>query len=309
MNSELLKVFDLSIRNMFQNLSRGDLTRIEEIRLRTNQPLICIVHGNELALNQRGVCKVEEAHIVTLQEVKNTLKLMSNFSLFSIEEQVKKGFFTINGGHRVGVCGKTVIVNGEIATIKDISSLNVRISRQILGCSDNYIRYVVDKGVKNTLIVSAPNNGKTTFLRDLVRNVSNQGYGCVVVDERSEIGGTYKGELQCDLGRRTDVLDSCDKVLGLNMALRSMAPKAIVVDEVGTDEDIKALIKVFNSGVNIIATCHAENIEQFKQKKIFKSFVEEKLFDRYIFIKDKKPIGIYGSELDENINLLDTYRK
>ncbi len=306
MNSEFLKMFDINLRGMLQNLSTKDLNRVEEIRLRTNQPLVCIVRGMELPLNSRGVCRVEEAYLVSNQEVKNTLKLMSNFSLFSIEEQVKKGFFTISGGHRVGVCGKTVIVNGEIVTIKDISSLNVRISRQILGCSDNYINYVVDNGVKNTLIISAPNNGKTTFLRDLVRNVSNRGFGCVVVDERSEIGGTYKGELQCDLGFRTDVLDSCDKVLGLTMALRSMAPRVIVVDEIGTDEDVNALLKAFNSGVNIIATCHAENLEQFKQKKVFQRFVEEKLFDRYIFMQSKKPVVIYDSELDICKDLLNS---
>ncbi len=306
MNSEFLKMFDINIRGMLQNLSTKDFGRVEEIRLRTNQPLVCIVRGMELPLNNRGVCRVEEAHLVTVQEVRNTLKLMSNFSLFSIEEQIKKGFFTISGGHRVGVCGKTVIVNGEINTIKEVSSLNVRISRQIVGCSDNYINYIVDNGVKNTLIISAPNNGKTTFLRDLVRNVSNKGFGCVVIDERSEIGGTYKGELQCNLGFRTDVLDSCDKVLGLTMALRSIAPRVIVVDEVGTEEDVNALLKAFNSGVNIIATCHAENLEQFKQKKIFQRFVEEKLFDRYIFMNNKKPVGVYDSELDVNKNLLNT---
>ncbi len=296
MTGELLKVFDLNIRSMLQGLELKDLNKVEEIRLRTNQPLVCIVRGQELALNENGVCKIQKAHKVSIQEVKNTLKLMSNFSLFSIEEQVKKGFFTINGGHRIGVCGKTVIINGEIVTIKDISSLNVRISRQIVGCSDHYIKHIVDDNVRNTLIISAPNNGKTTFLRDVVRNVSNKGFGCVVVDERSEIGGTYKGELQCDLGARTDVLDSCEKVLGMTMALRSMAPKVIVVDEVGTDEDTRALLKAFNSGVNIIATCHAEDLEQFKQKKVFQRFVDERLFERYIFLRDKRVCGVYDGE-------------
>ncbi len=303
MNSELFKIFDINLRTMLQSLSRRELNNLEEIRLRTNQPLVCIVRGEEIALNQKGSCRVEEAYIVSIQEIRNTLKLMSNFSMFSIEEQIKKGFFTINGGHRVGICGKTIIVNGEITTIKDISSLNVRISRQILGCSDDYLKYIVDKNVENTLIISPPNNGKTTFLRDLVRNVSNRGFGCVVVDERSEIGGSYKGELQCDLGLRTDVLDSCEKVLGMTMALRSMAPKVIIVDEIGTDEDIKALLKVFNSGVNIIATCHSENLEQFKEKKVFRHFVEEKLFDRYVFMKNKKPVAIYDSNLDKNLLL------
>ncbi len=297
MKQELLKVFDINIRKMLLNLNRGQLENVEEIRLRIKQPLICIVKGEEIVLNEKGPCNIEEGYLVNLIEIKNTLKLMSNFSLFSIEEQLKKGFFTISGGHRVGVCGKTVIVNGEITTIKDISSLNVRISRQVIGCSNEYLHNVLENGVKNTLILSPPNSGKTTFLRDLVRNVSNKGFGCVVVDERSEIGGTFQGELQCDLGCRTDVLDSCEKVLGLTMALRSMAPKVIVVDEIGTEEDSKALLKAFNSGVNIIATCHAENIEQLKQKVVFKKFIEEKLFDRYIFMKDKKPLAIYDSKL------------
>lgn len=304
MKRELLKMFDVNIRSiLFGALDLyGD--GVEEIRLRTNQPLVCVIAGDEIPLNEKGKCKIEQAHIVSKQEIKNTLKFMSNFSLFAIEDQIKKGFFTISGGHRVGVCGKVVSSNGEVVTVKDISSLNIRISRQVVGCSERYLEYFINKNdrVNNTLILSAPNNGKTTFLRDMVRNISNNGFSCVVIDERSELGGTYEGEAQCDLGRRTDILDSCEKVQGMTMALRSMSPKVIVVDEIATDADAQALIKVFNSGVSIIATCHAENIQQLKQKSSFRSFLNEKLFDRYVFMKDKKPIVIYDKDFESLYN-------
>ncbi len=296
---ELFKLFDMKIRDKLLKLSGNEISNLEEIRIRVNQPLICLTKGQEIGVSNIGRCAVENAHIVTVDEIKNTIKLMSNFSLYTIEDQIKKGFFTVSGGHRVGVCGKAVIENGEIKTLKDISSLNVRISREVKGCSDELMCFVVDKDkkqVRNTLIISPPNNGKTTLLRDLVRNISNSGYNLVVVDERSEIGGTYNGELQNDLGVRCDVLDACEKTVGMTMALRSMAPRVIVVDEIGTDEDIKALIKTFNSGVNIVATCHADSVEQFRQKQSFQRIIEEGLFEVYVLLRDKKVVGVFDRE-------------
>ncbi len=297
-NLEIINLLNNNLKTSFLKLSKGQINDIEEIRLRANQPLMCKINGEEKTLNLNGICSVESAYKVMLSDIKNTLKLMSNFSLFSIEEQLKKGFFTLKGGHRVGVCGKTIIQNGDIMAIKDISSLNIRVSRQVVGCSYKFIKYILSYKVKNTLILSAPNNGKTTLLRDIVRNISNLGYGCVVVDERSEIAGSYNGETKCDLGTRCDILDACDKVLGMTMALRSMSPKVIVVDEIGTDEDANAVKKVFNSGVNIIATTHAESIEELKQKYIFEKFLEQKFFDTYIFMKDKVPSIIYDKDLN-----------
>ncbi len=296
---ELFKLFDVKIREKLLKLNKTEISNLEEIRVRVNQPLMCITKGQEIGLNSFGSCVVEKAHVVTVDELKNTMKLMSNFSLFTIEEQIKKGFFTVSGGHRVGICGKAVIENGYIRTIKDISSLNVRISREVKGCSDDLMEYIVDnkeKHIRNTLIISSPNNGKTTLLRDLVRNVSNSGYNLVVVDERSEIGGTYNGVLQNDLGIRCDVLDACEKTEGMTMALRSMSPKVIVVDEIGSDEDTRALIKTFNSGVNIVATCHADSVEQFRQKRAFLRIIEEQLFEVYVVLRDKKVSEVYDQE-------------
>ncbi len=298
---ELFKLFDVKIREKLIKLTKAEISNLEEIRVRVNQPLMCITKGQEIGLNGFGSCVVEKAHVVTVDELKNTMKLMSNFSLFTIEEQIKKGFFTVSGGHRVGVCGKAVIENGDIRTIKDISSLNVRISREVKGCSDDLMGHIVDKEkkcIRNTLIISSPNNGKTTLLRDLVRNVSNCGYNLVVVDERSEIGGTYNGVLQNDLGIRCDVLDACEKTEGMTMALRSMSPKVIVVDEIGTDDDTKALIKTFNSGVNIVATCHADSVEQFRQKRAFHRIIEEQLFEVYVVLRNKEVSGVYDQEFN-----------
>ncbi len=290
---------DTNIKAMILNIPRDKLENIEEIRLRANQPLICKARGEEVFVNNGGQCKPSDAYYVTDIDVKNTIKLMSNFSLFSFDEQLRKGFFTLKGGHRVGVCGKTVIENGEIVTIKDISSLNIRISREILGCSDNIMKYIVDNRVQNTLILSPPNNGKTTLLRDLVRNISDSGFGCVIIDERSEIAGSYNGEAQVNLGTRCDVLDACDKILGISMAIRSMAPDVIIVDEIGTVDDIEAVSRAFNSGVNIVATTHCESLEEFKNKKSFEKIIEEKSFDRYVFMKNKRVSKVFDRNFNE----------
>lgn len=300
MKKIIFNMFDINIRTILMTLSKSEERGLEEIRLRTNSPLLCVIGGKEIALNSNGICDIKDAYIVGFNEIKNTLKLMSNFSLFSIDDQLKKGFFTLTGGHRVGVCGKVVMAKGGISAIKDISSLNIRVCREVIGCSDKYLKYILrDERLYNTLIISPPNHGKTTFLRDLVRNISNSGMDTVVIDERSEIGGSFNGELQCDLGKRCDVLDSCEKVLGMIMAIRSMSPKAVVVDEIGTGEDINAIINGFNCGVKIVATCHSENLEAFLKKKSFEKILKDKLFDRYIFIISKEVKNIYNADLEE----------
>lgn len=299
MKKTLFNTIDISIRKILSTLSLEEQNKLEEIRLRANSPLVCIIKGKEIPLYIKGISNIKNAHIVTIEEIRNTLKLMSNYSIFSIEEQLKKGFFTLKGGHRVGVCGKVVMEKGEIITIKDITSLNIRVCKEIIGCSNMYTKYILEnEHLYNTLIISPPNNGKTTLLRDIVRNISNRGVNVVVIDERSEIGGTSNGEVQCDLGYRCDVLDSCEKVLGMTMAIRSMSPKAIVVDELGTYEDIKAVYNTFNSGVKILGTCHSESFKEFKNKKNFENIVREKLFDRYIVLINKKVVEIYNKDFE-----------
>ncbi len=194
----------------------------------------------------------------------------------------------------MGFCCNFILENNNIKNITNISSLIIRVAKEIIGLSDKIIKYCVPR--KNILVISPPCCGKTTLIRDLTRNFSNNGYKVTVVDERSEICGMYFGVAEKDIGFRTDVLDSCPKDIGLNMAIRTCNPDIVVLDEIGTDKDLLGLYNAFNSGVNILATVHSDNIETFKIKKEFKRLINEKLIDLYIVL-DRKDKNIYTKRL------------
>lgn len=198
---------------------------------------------------------------------------ISKFSIFAFEEDVKQGFITIQGGHRVGITGEWVFENGDVKYLKNISSLNIRISREIIGFGKKFINYIYDKGkILNTLIISPPRCGKTTLLRDLTRIISNgdaplkRGFKVCVIDERSEIAASFCGVPQLDVGIRTDIYDNCLKSKGIILAIRSMAPEVIICDEIGTKNDFESILTAYNSGVSIISTIHGSSEEDFYNK-------------------------------------------
>ena len=238
---EILKLFAGSIRSILEG-SGLDFELVHEIRLRIYKPLIVIFAGREVFLDSRGkaVSDPVRAYLVTPREVKETLEYIANYSIYAYEDELKQGFITVQGGHRVGVAGKIMTEGEKIKGIKYISYINVRISHQIKGCATEVLPCLFGtEGICHTLIISAPRCGKTTMLRDLVRQLSDgtQEYpGCTVgvVDERSEIGGCYMGIPQNDVGIRTDILDCCPKAEGMMMLVRSMAPSIIAVDEIGS---------------------------------------------------------------------------
>ena len=182
--------------------------------------------------------------------------------------------------------------NGKVKTIRNISSLNIRICREILGCSKKVMKYIVeDKKVLNTLIISPPKCGKTTILRDIARNLSDGGKKISIIDERSEIAASYLGVPQMKVGIRTDVLDNCLKSEGLIMAIRSLSPEIIICDEIGTLKDIEALIMAFNSGVNIIVTLHGESIDDLTNRSVFKELLENNVVERVILLSNREGVG------------------
>ena len=192
----------------------------------------------------------------------------------------------------------------HLKTIKNISFINIRIAHEVKGVADNLMHRVYENGrIHNTLIISPPGFGKTTLLRDIIRNISNgSGYGggrtCSIIDERSELAGSYNGIPQLDVGMRTDVLDACPKSLGMMMAIRSMAPQIVAVDELGTEEDIRALFSVIRSGCSILATVHGDDIESLNEKSFLKEVMKEKVFTRYIVITNQRhETNIYDGEL------------
>ena len=188
---------------------------------------------------------------------------------------LKQGFITVEGGHRVGVAGKVIIENEKVKNIQYISSLNVRISHEVLGCADALIPYITEnKQICHTLIISPPCCGKTTLIRDLIRQISDgneyiKGCSVGVVDERSEIAGCFLGEPQNDVGMRTDVLDNCPKDAGMEMLLRSMAPQILAVDEIATERDVQTLQKAMHCGTKVLATVHGTSFSELEKKPFF----------------------------------------
>nr|WP_132281996.1 stage III sporulation protein AA [Natranaerovirga hydrolytica] len=309
--TSILKIFSLNIREILQKALTIDFNYLQEIRLRINAPLMIIYKNREIFITNQGdfsyTCK--NAFIVNKKEIKETIEYISNYSLYAFEEDIKQGFITIEGGHRIGLAGKVIVEQGRVKNIKHISFINIRISHEIKGCANGVIHNIIDEdNLYHTMIISPPRCGKTTLLRDIIRQVSNGEHTLTpktigVVDERSEIGACYNGIPQNDLGIRTDVLDCCPKVEGMLMLIRSMSPQVIAVDELGSDVDIKAIEYVINSGCKLICTVHGQSIDDVKQKPLLDKLVANKIFERYIILSNKKTIGeitdIYNQKLEK----------
>lgn len=272
---EILKKLPSSISGDLSCLPTSMIDGLEEVRLRC---------GKNIRLKTRLSEKVIP-HLVTSDELRSTLNSLIKYSFYAYEQDLARGFVTIEGGHRIGVCGKVVVKNGQPALIREISSLNIRFAKEIKGCADKLVREVLDErgGAINTLIVSPPGCGKTTMIRDLTRHISNRGLQVSVCDERSEIAGMYCGRTSFDLGSRTDVLDGCDKAYGIPMLIRSMAPDAIVTDEIGKIEDIKAVRQCMSTGVALITTIHGSNMEEIENSAIGE-LIQGKVFRRIVFL-------------------------
>lgn len=278
---EILKKLPSSISGDLNCLPTSMIDGLEEVRLRCGKNIRLKTNLSEKVI----------PHLVNSDELRSTLNSLIKYSFYAYEQDLARGFVTIEGGHRVGVCGKVVVKNGQPALIREISSLNIRFAKEIKGCADKLVREVTDErgGAINTLIVSPPGCGKTTMIRDLTRHISNRGFQVSVCDERSEIAGMYCGRTSFDLGSRTDVLDGCDKAYGIPMLIRSMAPEVIVTDEIGKTEDIKAVRQCMSTGVALITTIHGSNMEEIENSAIGE-LIRGKVFRRIVFLtKDAGP--------------------
>jgi stage III sporulation protein AA len=265
--------------------------KLQEIRLRTGQPLWVLHNGCGYLLSEKGevVKHKTEAYLVEEKDLRQTLEYASEYSLYAYENEKRQGFLTISGGHRIGLAGSVVVEQGKIKNIVNISMLNIRVACEYIGCAKEIMSFLVDgKEVKNVLIVSPPGGGKTTLLRDVIRNLSSEQYGYTVgvVDERGEIAACYRGVPQNDLGITTDVLDGCPKGEGMEMLLRSMAPDVIAVDELSVKEKEEVMI-ASNGGCKILATIHGENLQQVEKKGWINGGDDNVCFDRIILMKNR----------------------
>lgn len=283
--------------------------KIEEIRLRSGMPLNLYFQGQNYFVSPQGELgrDLKDSVYVSPASIHKTFQLISNYSVYAFQEEIKNGFITLRGGHRVGIGGKVLYGSRGIETIKNISSLNIRIAREKKDIAQKLVPYILDYNgsIYNTLIISPPQCGKTTLLRDLIRILSNgpgsnqaKGFKLGVIDERSEISGMYNGQPQHDIGIRTDVLDGCNKKDGTTMLIRAMSPDIIAMDEIGSHTDVEAIHESLKAGIKIIATVHGSSLKDLLARRSLKILLEDKVFGRYVSLDNSRGVGTIRQILD-----------
>lgn len=302
LKKDILPVLSQEIADIISRVDMSRLESIEEIRLRADKPLMVQNYRNEWFVRLDGTLDMSPAKAVVVSQkaISRTLELMSGNSIYAFQEEIKSGFITIRGGHRIGITGKVVYDGSAVKNIKDISGLNIRLSNQVIGCASRIIGHILNgkTGIFNTLLISPPQCGKTTLLRDIARCLSNgipeygiNGIKIGIVDERSEIAACFKGIPQNDVGIRTDVLDGCQKSQGMAMMIRSMSPDVIITDEIGCEGDRDAVLGVLNAGVKIITSAHGYNVSELKSRREVLKLLEDKVFERYIVLGNSSGPG------------------
>ena len=304
----MAKWFGEDIRSVLDKIRTISFHEVEEIRLRVGQPLLVRTSDEDIFINREGkVSSPDQAHIVNREDLACALERMTHSSVYAAEEDLKKGFLTLPGGNRVGVTGEAILQNGQIQTMKHISSLNLRIARDIPGRGFKILPLLLGTGgiLCHTLLISPPRAGKTTLLRDLIRIISDgvpqlgfRGQTVGVVDERGELAGMWQGVPTYNLGYRTDVLDGCPKASGMNMIIRSMAPQVMAMDELGHSDDVTAIEDALRTGVRILSTAHASSLEEALVRPTLAHLLEQGVFERLVVLSRKHGPGTIDGVYD-----------
>lgn len=284
---------------------------LEEIRLRLGRPLALHRRRESCFLDEGGgIAPAEGAYRPDRQDLERALQLISSSSLYAFGEELRNGYLTVPGGHRVGLCGQAVVQGGRIVRLKHITGMNYRVARQVKGAARPYLRHFLDqrrRRVYHSLLIAPPGGGKTTFLRDLARCLSDgvaelgfSGFKVAVVDERSEIAGSFQGRPQLDVGERTDVLDACPKAEGMMMLLRAMGPQIIVTDEIGREEDAAAVLEVIHAGVTVVATAHGSSLAELRSRPGLRRLLDHRVFERALILGWSRGAGTVEQLCDLN---------
>lgn len=293
---EISEVLKKAMSQHIQELLEIRLRAGSVLSVRTLQGVFFIQRNGALSEEPKGAVPI------TMALLQKILHCMSGHSLYAYENEIRQGFLTLPGGHRVGITGTAVMEGGSIRNIQAVSGLNIRIARQFKGCAEPLLPWIRSRdSIHNTLLLSSPGCGKTTMLRDLIRLVSSVDHHMVsVVDERGEIAGSIQGVPRFDIGACTDVLSACPKKQGMLMMLRSMGPEILAVDEIGDVGESEILLTVLNSGVKLLCTIHGEEPQQLLKKPVVSEIMQLKLFDRIVVLSGRQGPGtiehIYNGE-------------
>ncbi|MDR0889355.1 MAG: Flp pilus assembly complex ATPase component TadA [Oscillospiraceae bacterium] len=278
---QALQICPQSLRTAVERFS--GLEGMEELRLRSGRPVMIRLAEKTISI---------ASHLCTQELLQGILGAATGHAIYAAQNMLSRGFVTIAGGHRLGICGTAVVKNGEIATLKDISSVNLRIARQIYGAGESAANYLWTHP-HSTLILGAPGAGKTTLLRDIVRLCSNRfAWRICLVDERMELAACVGGAPQFDVGEHVDVLTGADKETSIEMLLRAMNPQWIALDEITAAQDVAAISRASYCGVRFLATAHAQSKQELYARPVYRALMEQGVFQNLIRIGQNRSIHL-----------------
>ena len=293
----ILNFLPKKIADLINKIPPNQKAELEETRIRINRPIEMTMKGTPRFLS----------YVIQPEDAFQLMNKISHFSIYTLEEELKQGFITVSGGHRIGLAGRVILEGGKVKAIRDISSFNIRIAREKVGIAEPLIPYIYQGSWMHTMVIGPPQTGKTTLLRDIAR-IASSGFGARgiqaskvgIVDERSEIAGCVNGIPQLTFGDRLDVLDACPKAEGMMMMIRSMSPDILVVDEIGRKEDTEAIQEAVHAGITLMMTTHGTSIEEVKNRPSLRNILEQQIFHRFVVLSRASGPGTITQILDAN---------